>query len=78
MNQANRTSENNLSSEWVTVQIPDLFVSCVSETPKINKFDKETKAESEAWISESTCSYLFAKRYTLLVRQENVRYVAQA
>ncbi|KAI1161943.1 isoprenoid synthase domain-containing protein [Nemania serpens] len=58
-------------SERVIVQIPDMFVSFLTDAPRFNPNYRQVKAKSEAWISEF-CS--FDEKMSALIRRCDFSY----
>ena len=58
-NEKCRTDQNPRQSELKKVIIPDLFVSFISQRPKLNPYYEAKKKESEAWMKQyETIHYL--------------------
>ena len=58
-NEKSRTDQSPRQPELNRVKIPDLFVSFVSQRPKLNPYYEVMKKESEAWMKQyETIDYL--------------------
>ena len=58
-----RTDQPPRQREVKRVVIPDLFVSFVSQRPKLNPYYEVVKKESEAWMKQyETISFQFCRR----------------